>query len=175
MSDQSGFPLEQALLGFLMQEPVHGYALHQRAEQELGRIWYMGISNIYGTLKDLEEAGYVASSLDDQQYPPRKVYRVTPAGRETFLTWVREPVPAIRDMRVEFLAKLYFFHTLRLDGVRALITAQEMFCRERLEQLAQEAAQPEHDRFDTLVSEFRRRRIEATLDWLADCREDWVE
>ncbi len=174
MSDQAGFPLEQALLGFLVQEPRHGYALHRHAEQELGRIWYMGISNIYGTLKELEEMGHVESTLDDQQYPPRKVYRVTSAGREAFMTWVREAVPAIRDMRVAFLAKLYFFHTLGLDDVSDLIAAQEAFCRERLGQLMSGASQPGRDQFDHLVFEFRRRRIEATLDWLAYCHEAWT-
>ena len=77
MSSQSPFPLEQALLGFLMQNPAHGYALHRRAEEELGSIWYMGISNVYGSLKDLEGRGEVESTRDDESYPPRKVYAMS--------------------------------------------------------------------------------------------------
>jgi DNA-binding PadR family transcriptional regulator len=166
MDYESPFPLEQALLGFLMQEPAHGYALHQRAEVELGRIWYMGISNVYGTLKDLEQRGEVASSRDEASYPPRKVYSITEAGCQRFLTWVREPVPAVRDQRVELLAKIYFFYTLNLEGLEALLVAQETLCRERLHQVEHRAAQEPQDAFGRAVSDFRRLRIQATIDWL---------
>lgn len=175
MDNQSQFPLKQALLGFLMQEPVHGYALHRRAEDELGRIWYVGISNVYGILRGLEQAGQVESTLSPQENrPPRKVYRITPAGREGFLDWVRQPVPAIRDMRVEFLAKLYFFHTLHLEGVEELIAAQEAICRKQIERLEQRAGKCAQGDFHRLVLEFRRRRTKASLDWLQVCKEEWA-
>ncbi len=174
MTSGSPFPLDKALLGFLMQGPAHGYALHQRAESDLGRIWYMGMSNVYGTLKELEAAGHVEATVDEESYPPRKVYAVTRAGKETFLAWVREVVPAVRDMRVEFLAKLYFFHTLGLEGVGQLLDAQERVCRERLEELEQEAAEGGDDVFERVVSDFRRRRIEASLDWLQACEDVWA-
>jgi DNA-binding PadR family transcriptional regulator len=172
MKGQSGFPLEQALLGFLMQGPAHGYALHERADEELGRIWYMGMSNVYGTLRDLEESGRVEWSLDDESYPPRKVYSITPEGRSSFRAWVREPVPAIRDMRVEFLAKLYFFHTLQLTGLDALVEAQEEACRRRLAEL--EVAEAAADTFERTVNQFRRLRIEATLEWLELVEQGWT-
>jgi DNA-binding PadR family transcriptional regulator len=166
MSCPSSFALEQVLLGFLMQEPAHGYVLHRRAEEELGRVWYIGMSNVYGTLKDLEETGQVESSHEEGSYPPRKVYRITVGGRRSFMAWVREPVSAVRDMRVELLAKLYFFHTLGLEGVEALLDAQAAWCRKRLRQLEQRTALETQDEFEHLVSDFRRHRIQATLDWL---------
>ena len=174
MTSQSPFPLEMALLGFLMQGPAHGYALHQRAESELGRIWYMGMSNVYGTLKDLEEGGQVESTLDEESYPPRKIYTITSDGRESFLTWVREPVPAIRDMRVEFLAKLYFFHTLRLEEADALLKAQRVVCQEQLEDVERRADGRSNDAFESIVTDFRRRRIQASVDWLRACEEIWA-
>ena len=74
MDGRRRLPLEQALLGFLMQGPLHGYDLHRRAEDELGRIWHMGISNVYGALKRLEQADHVESTLSPQESrPPRKV------------------------------------------------------------------------------------------------------
>lgn len=174
MKSQSPFPLEKALLGFLMQGPAHGYALHQRAESELGRIWYMGMSNVYGTLKDLEEAGQVESSLDEESYPARKVYAITSKGRQSFLAWVRESVPAIRDMRVEFLAKLYFFHTLDLEGADDLLEAQRVVCQEQLEELEERADGRPNEAFGRMVTEFRRRRIQASVDWLRVCGEEWA-
>ena len=171
MSDRRRLPLEQALLGFLMQGRMHGYDLHQRVEDELGVIWYMGISNIYGALKRLEQVGHVESTLSPQEgRPPRKVYRITPAGRRSFLDWVRRPIPTMRDIRVEFLAKLYFFRALGLEGAEELIVAQEAICRERVARLEQSAAQCSPHDFNRLVYDFRRCQIEAILDWLQVCR-----
>jgi len=173
MSDHKRLPMEQALLGLLMPGPLHGYDLHRRVEAELGWIWTMGLSNVYAALKRLEQAGLVASTLNSQENrPPRKVYRTTPAGEKSFLEWVRRPVPTIRDMRVEFPAKLYFFHALGLDGVEELLAAQEAICRERVAQLEQRMAQCSPHDFDRLVFDFRRRQIEAILAWLDACRQE---
>jgi PadR family transcriptional regulator AphA len=173
MGDQQRLPLEQTLLGFLTQGPMHGYDLHRRAREEMGRIWHMGISNIYGALKRLEQAGHVESSLSPQDNrPPRKVYRITRTGRQSFRDWVKQPVPTIRQLRVEFLAKLYFLRMLGLPGVTELIAAQEAICRERIERFERDAAECEPQDFDRLVFDFRRRQVEAILDWLKVRRKD---
>jgi PadR family transcriptional regulator AphA len=161
------------LLGFLIQEAMHGYDLHQRVEEELGRVWYVGMSNLYAALKRLEEADHVEVTLMHQEsYPPRKVYHVTPSGRERFLEWVRRPIPSMRDMRVEFPAKLYFFRLLNLEGRDELITAQEAVCQELLERMEENTRTAPLNDFNQLVFDFRRRQIEAILDWLAACRSE---
>jgi len=172
---KQGLPLRKALLGFLMQGPMHGYDLHQRVERELGYVWHLGIGNIYNTLQRLEQEGQVKSDLQMQENrPPRKVYRITAAGKARFLDWVRQPVPAIRDMRVEFPVKLYFFRLLRLDGVGDLLTAQEDACRRHLKRLEQRMARYAPSPVNRLVFEFRRSQIEAALRWLKTCREEWT-
>ena len=168
-------PLEQALLGFLIQGPMHGYDLHRRAQDELGRIWHMGISNVYGALKQLEQAALIESTLSPQDNrPARKVYRITRAGHKSFRDWSKQPLPSIRQLRVEFLAKLYFLHTLGLKGAEELIAAQEVICREQLERFKQNAAECGPQDFDRLVFDFRRRQIKAILDWLKVCRKEFA-
>ena len=168
-------PLEQTLLGFLIQAPMHGYDLHQQVEAKLGEIWYMGISNIYGALKRLEQSGQVESDLVPQNdRPPRKVYRITPAGEQSFLDWLRRPVPAMREMRVEFPTKLYFFRALGLAGTDDLIAAQEAVCRERAQEMEQKIARCPAHGVNRLVFDFRRRQIEAIIEWLHICREEWT-
>ncbi len=175
MSNRRRLPLEQVLLGFLTQGPMHGYDLHQQIEKGLGEIWYMGISNIYGALKRLEQSGWVESNLIPQEgRPPRKIYHVTPAGEQSFLDWLRRPVPTMREMRVEFPAKLYFLRALDLEGVGDLIAGQEAACRERVERLEQKAVRCSSHDLNRLVFDFRRRQIEAILDWLQVCREEWA-
>lgn len=173
MGSQQRLPLEQALLGLLSQRPMHGYDLHRHAKEELGHIWHMGISNVYGALKQLEKADCVESTLTPQDNrPPRKVYRITRSGRKSFRDWVKQPVPNIRRLRVEFLAKLYFLHALGLKGAEKLITGQEAICRERITQIEQDLAECDPEDFDRLVFDFRCRQIEAILDWLEACRKD---
>ena len=173
MNSKQRLPLEQVFLGFLMQEPMHGYSLHERVEKDLGEIWYMGISNIYGTLKRLEQSGQVEYSLVPQEdRPSRKVYQITPAGEQSFLGWLRQPVPAMREMRVQFPAKLYFFRALGLEGMDDLIAAQEAICREQTERLEQKAARCGPHDINRLVFDFRRRQIEAIIDWLQVCQEE---
>lgn len=163
-------PVEYVLLGFLMVEPTHGYDLHRRAEEELGRVWRVGLSNLYAALKRLEESGTVEFTLNAQEdRPDRKIYRITPRGRERFLTWIQEPISSMRDMRVIFPAKLYFFHRLGLEGVEELVSAQEAVCRERLDRLNASAERYPPDDFNQLVFDFRRRQLEAILDWLQAC------
>jgi DNA-binding PadR family transcriptional regulator len=175
MKSQQRLPLEQALLGFLSQGPMHGYDLHRRAQDELGRIWHMGISNIYGALKQLEQADYVESTLTPQDSrPPRKVYRITRSGRKSFRDWVKQPVPNIRRLRVEFLAKLYFVHTLGMEGAEELIADQETICRERIARLEQDAARCEPQDFDRFVFDFRLRQVKAILDWLQACHGETI-
>ncbi|MBN1978471.1 MAG: PadR family transcriptional regulator [Anaerolineae bacterium] len=173
MNAKKRLPLGQALLGLLMQGPLHGYDLHRCAKEELGPIWHMGISNIYGTLKQLEKAGHVESSLSPQDNrPTRKIYRITRAGRKSFRDWVRQPATTIWRLRVEFLAKLYFLHTLGLKGAHELIAAQETICQERIAQLQRSAAERDPQDFDRIVFDFRHRQIEAILSWLEMCREE---
>ena len=168
-------PLEVAILGFLMQGPLHGYDLHRRVEGELGRIWTIGLSNLYGALKRLEKAGYITCTLAPQENrPPRKVYALWPAGQEEFLDWVQRPVRAMREVRIALLAKLYFHRMLDLEGTAALIAAQEAICRERVTWLEQSAAQCAPHDFARLVFDFRRRQVQAILDWLAACRQEYV-
>jgi len=45
------------LLGFLNQQPAHGYDLHERIEAELGQIWRIGLSQTYNILNRLETQG----------------------------------------------------------------------------------------------------------------------
>jgi DNA-binding PadR family transcriptional regulator len=150
---------------------MHGYDLHRRAQDELGHIWHMGISNIYGALKQLKKVGHVESTLTPQDTrPPRKVYRITRSGRKSFRNWVKQPVPSIRRLRVEFLAKLYFLHTLGLKGAEELIAAQEVICQERIAGIEQALAECDPQDFSRLVFDFRHRQIKAILNWLKACR-----
>lgn len=165
----SNHPQEYVILGLLMKKERHGYEIHHHFSSGLGRVWYAGRSQIYALLKGLEMTGKVISEVEIQDNrPAKKVYSITPEGRETFLTWVHSPVEKIRDLRLEFLAKLFFMRGFDPSGIGELIARQTKVCQEHLEGIKQQDKVC-RDEFDHLVFQFRICQIKATLNWLKDC------
>lgn len=119
------YPLRYLALGLLMKGPDHGYQLDQTLEEDFQMIWKAGQTKLYVTLSRLEEAGLLGYELEPQENrPDRKVYHLTDQGRKEFLSWVRSPVPSMRAVRVELIAKLRFYNLLDLPRVEDLIHAQ---------------------------------------------------
>lgn len=169
MTDRELSP-EWVLLGLLTRKPMHGYELHQffAPPSPLAQIWYLGISQMYKLLRELEEQGHVEVSVEPQEArPDRKVYHVTASGREAFLHWLQTPVDGIRLMRVEFLGKLYLARTLDPEIVERVIDLQAEACRASLRDLWDAMSRPG---FEDLVLRFRAGQIEAALEWLDYCR-----
>ena len=171
MPRQAGVSPQPALLGLLLSEPKHGYELFQEFGRELGRVWRIGQSQLYAQLKLLEESGLVSVHIEEQpNRPARKVYRLTPQGRAAFEEWVHQPTPYLRRIRVEFLARLYFFQRLSLDGQDELVAEQKAVCRDQIARFDRLMAGTEEP-FAHLVLEFRRGQLEAVVHWLERCPE----
>ena len=134
-----GFPVEFAALGFLIEEPTHGYALRTRIEEGLGPLWQVASSQLYQILHRLEEQGYVRQSSETPSAGPSKtVYHVTTDGTAIFWAWAQEPIHTMRTVRVEFAAKLYFLRKLRLEAVDVLIGRQLAVLEEMEERVGSE-------------------------------------
>lgn len=75
---------ELALLSLLAEQPYHGYELEHVIESRGMREWTeIGFSSIYYLLKKLEGDGWIESRLEEGgRGPARKVYAITPGGRE---------------------------------------------------------------------------------------------
>ena len=171
MPRDSDLPSNLALLGLLITRPQHGYELYQEFNRELGRVWRIGLSQLYAQLKQLEEAGLVTAQVEPQpNRPARKVYHLTSDGRQAFLDWLHQPTPYLGHIRFEFLARVYFFRLLELPGLPEFVAAQKAICRERVETLTR-AASETNDPFARLVLEFRLGQLEASIQWLDRCLE----
>jgi len=162
---------QPVILGLLMIRPQYGYELYQTFQQELGAIWRIGMSQLYAQLRQMESAGWVSVEVEPQaNRPARKRYHVTSQGEEVFMEWVHRPTSHLRYIRLEFLARLYFFRSLDLLHLDQLVARQKDLFRQRADALAQAAAQDEQD-FHRLVLEFRQGQYEAVLRWLDRCLE----
>ncbi len=75
---------ELAILTLLAEQPRHGYEIEAVIEERGMREWTeIGFSSIYYVLKKLEKAGWVQGRLAQAgRGPARKVYEITPAGRD---------------------------------------------------------------------------------------------
>jgi len=165
--------IEHALLGFLRQQPMHAYEIHQTLtrNEALGLVWHIKQSLVYVMLERLEAEGFVTAALEPQgSRPPRKLLHLTPAGRAAFDDWLAAPVAHGRDFRLEFLAKLYFARQHDPADAARLIAAQQAACRGWLADLrAQSSAHSAERDYDWLVLQFRAGQIEAILGWLDIC------
>jgi PadR family transcriptional regulator, regulatory protein AphA len=116
-------PAEHALLGLLALADggaSHGYDLARQfgEGQPLGDVLRLEPGMLYHHLKKLERRGWIESATEPQaSRPARRIHRLTAAGRDELERWFGEPVSHTREIRLEFLVKLFFVRAL--DSARA--------------------------------------------------------
>lgn len=83
---------ELAILTLVAERPRHGYEIeHVIAERGMREWTEIGFSSIYYLLKKLERDGFIEGKLEEaQRGPARKVYHLTPAGREALRCGILE-------------------------------------------------------------------------------------
>ena len=161
---------QPVLLGFLMLGPGHPYELNKLFHRDLGSVWRVGQSHIYAHLTRLAELGLAKAVTETQDSRPNRiVYRITSAGKKSFLEWIHQPTQHVRNIRLEFLARLYFFRRLELPGLPDLVAGQKALLQSRFKSLAEAIASTE-DEYGRMVIDFRRCEIKAIIGWLDRCQ-----
>src|ERR687897_754014 len=125
-------PTAYAILGLLRERSMHGYeiAQHFKPEAELGQVVPADMSTIYTFLKDLQEHGLISGKRETVgARPPRTVFSLAASAETLFFDWVRQPVARIREVRLDFLLKVYFARPLGARGARALVNGQIEICQ----------------------------------------------
>ncbi|MCL4810113.1 MAG: PadR family transcriptional regulator, partial [Thermoanaerobaculia bacterium] len=92
--------LPHVLLGLLSRGPASGWDLKTRMARDLSLGWDAELTQIYPALRRLLRAGFVTMKRRrSEKGPPRREYRLTPAGRREFREWLAEPLalPRPRD------------------------------------------------------------------------------
>jgi DNA-binding PadR family transcriptional regulator len=71
--------------------------------------WYAELSQIYTTLKKLEQEGLLVSSLESRSdRPDRRYYSILPAGQQALRNWLETPLLALEPHKETLLLKLFF-------------------------------------------------------------------
>ena len=108
------------LLELLHKEPSHGYELKLAIESMFGELWpAVNIGQVYSTLARLVRSAAVAQG----SRPDKRVYELTPRGREALAQWVDDVLPAGR-VRDTFFSKLVLAWKTRLADPVVLIDRQ---------------------------------------------------
>lgn len=157
---------------------MHGYEIYQLLSTSSGlwQVWRMKQSLLYAMLTRLEGEGYLNTTLQPQEArPPRKIYSLSESGQAAFLRWLNSPVTHGRQMRLEFLAKLYFAHRQGTDVADNLLEQQMLACQAWLAEMREQGQTKRNlqniSYFSYTVQQFRVAQIESFLTWLSVCRE----
>jgi DNA-binding PadR family transcriptional regulator len=75
--------LETAILGFLYEQPLHGYELKHRVAQLTGHVRPIADGTLYPAIKRLERAGWIDRRTEPgSRAAPRHVLTLTQEGRD---------------------------------------------------------------------------------------------
>jgi len=97
------------ILGFLMESTMTGYDIKRRFRDPIGFFYRASDGSLYPALKKLDRDGMVTMRAERRGRRARKVYAITPKGREHFLRTLREPAQPI-FVYDEAQVKIYFAH-----------------------------------------------------------------
>lgn len=119
-----------AVLGILMEKPMHGYELKQYFERRMGIFWMINYGSIYPTLRNLEKKKLVVGRKQPSATVDRIVYKITPRGREEFSRLLSERCRQEAHVRDEFTLHLFFLDYLdkseALKLLKEKLAANEM-------------------------------------------------
>jgi DNA-binding PadR family transcriptional regulator len=130
-------PLALAVMALLYERPMHPYEMvtlmRERGKHETVRLRY---SSLYSVVGALEREGLILprETVREGRRPERTVYGITDAGREEFLTWLRELLREPVKEYTQFAAGLSFLPGLPPEEAIALL-------KERVRRLEIETAQ----------------------------------
>jgi PadR family transcriptional regulator AphA len=164
-------PTAKIILGFLRFRPRSGYDIKQSVEVSTQFFWGASFGQIYPELKRLEGAGLV--EVEQVAERRRKVYRLTPAGEEALVEWLRGDHGELFQYRDEGLLRLFFSDLVdaetALANVRGMREWRERlvaFFRAEIEPHAQEDADV-GARFPLRALHLGLAMLEAQSEWLA--------
>ncbi|MEV0268047.1 PadR family transcriptional regulator [Hamadaea sp. NPDC050747] len=127
--------LELAILGFLYDEPLHGYDLRKRVGALTGHVRPIADGTLYPLLKRMEAAGLLSRELQPGSVAaPRHMLSLTPAGRKALLERLREPDELFITDENRWFTMLAFLRLLDDPAAQAAVL------RRRLQFLTQPAS-----------------------------------
>lgn len=165
---------EYAVLGLLRRRPAYGYELqrHFSGGRGLARVCPVEPAMVYAILKSLSGLELIDGEWDRSTYPPRAVYAATAEGDAEFQRWLRRPVARMREVRLDFLVKLYFALEEDAELAADLVAEQIAACSTYRDEVEREMKEVEPGSFDAIALSSKASAAQITRDWLLRCQRD---
>ncbi len=167
--------LDHAILGFLNYLPLSGYDLKKMFDTSVQHFWPADQSQIYRTLGHLTGQGFVEMEVFHQEdRPDRKVYHITPSGREHLEVWLKS-MPSLEPNRSAALIQVFFCGQLSNEEILAKFEAVAVIMRtvlDRYQQIPSQLEEYSHmvnskreTYFWLLTLDLGLRTMHANLEW----------
>jgi DNA-binding PadR family transcriptional regulator len=166
-------PLALAVMALLYERPMHPYEMvtlmRERGKHESVRLRY---SSLYSVVSALEREGLISpkETVREGKRPERTIYEITGAGREEFLTWLRELLREPVKEYTQFAAGLSFLPGIPPEEAMALLEERvgrlETETGEMRSQLDHVREEYDLPRLFLVESEHELMLREAELEWV---------
>jgi DNA-binding PadR family transcriptional regulator len=147
-------PLALAAMALLYERPMHPYEMvtlmRERGKHESVRLRYSSLYSVVAAL-EREELIVPKETVREGRRPERTIYEITGAGREEFLTWLRELLREPVKEYTQFAAGLSFLPGLPPEEAVALL-------EERVGRLEKETAEM-RSRLDAAMEQYGLPRL----------------
>ncbi|WP_439889191.1 PadR family transcriptional regulator [Pseudomonas sp. MBLB4123] len=164
--------LRHAILTLLETEPASGYDIVRHFKESLGYFWNAKHQQVYQELRRLSDEGWLQCSEQAQSdKPDKKVYSISPAGRDELRRWLAEPA-APNKINDALLVKLFAGALAEPDNLRAEMARHRATHQGTLDSLLDIerqylALEPQEQRRQRLPYLTLRRGILGERAWLA--------
>ncbi|HEX6871282.1 MAG TPA: PadR family transcriptional regulator [Micromonosporaceae bacterium] len=119
--------LALAILGFLYEEPLHGYELKERIRSLTGHVKPVSDGALYPAISRLEQAGLLERRTEPgSAAAPRQVLSLTREGRVELLRRLREPTEVEITDRNRYFTLLAFLRHLPSKADQALVLQRRL-------------------------------------------------
>src|SRR6478735_384607 len=139
-----GTTVTPVILGLLSTAPLSGYEIKAIVDRSTRFFWAASYGQIYPELRRLEEEGLVAGEEAPTGGRARRVYSLTPAGREELVGWLAGTETTV-ELRDESLLRLFFADAIPREYGLMLLEGRKLGHEAYLEELRAIDARPGED------------------------------
>lgn len=161
---------ELLLLGLLRQNDTHGYRLHEFINRDMAYCTDLTKPTAYRLLQKMAESGWIEETVEqDGNRPPRRVYRITALGEDSYAKMLRENLAQHHPARFADDIGIAFVDTLSPEAAIQLLDQRRQAMGHELEALRRARQALSHTQGGlSWVIEHQERHVIAELAWLGE-------
>jgi DNA-binding PadR family transcriptional regulator len=157
-------PTGASILGFLLDTPMTGWDITQKAQTVIGSFWSLTTSQVYSELQRLHQHGFIRVKGTGTR--SKVIYEITDTGTQTFQTWAMQP-PGDENIRFPLVLMVSFGRYIPSGRLAEYITTHRSIHVARLKQY-EDWLPITSDTFQRATLELGIKYEQAILEWLND-------